>query len=154
MDIQKDNKAIESPEVRELTIKQRKWLKLYIKEGNATKAAMEVYDCKDEHSAAQIGYENLRKLDIAEVMEEKGISNNKLLNKVNEGLEATRTISAVKGTSANGGTTDFIDVPDYATQHKYLETALRLKKIINDKSLGIELKDEDKIIRVIVSDFV
>ena len=56
-----------------------------------------------------------------------------------EGLGSTRTISAVKGTSANGGTTDFIDVPDFLSRHKYLETALKLKKRLSDKLADVEL---------------
>ncbi len=45
-----------------------------------------------------------------------------------EGLEANRTISAISGSKANGGTVDFVDVPDYPTRHKYLETAYKLRK--------------------------
>lgn len=120
-------------EERQLTLKQRKWLKRYLECGNATQAAMEVYDCKDRDSAANVGYENVRKLDYIDFMEEAGVTDKVLQQKLLEGLESTRTISAIKGTSANGGTTDFIDVPDYQTRHKYLETALKLKKRLMDR---------------------
>lgn len=52
------------------------------------------------------------------------------LNKVlQEGLEANRVISAVvTGKEADGRSTDFIDVPDHAVRHKFLDTALKLKK--------------------------
>lgn len=117
-----------------LTSKQRDWLKIYLKTGNATKAAREVYDCKDDHSAAQIGYENLKKLDISSALEEAGITDQKLLKKLDEGLEAQRVISAVNTKKqATGATTDFIEVPDYTVRHKYLETALKLKKRMSDK---------------------
>lgn len=47
---------------------------------------------------------------------------------IEEGLQATRVISAVNTSKqANGGTTDFIDVPDHAVRHKFAETALKLK---------------------------
>lgn len=127
---------------RKLTLKQRKWLKAYISTGNATQAAMQSYDCKDEESAAQIGYENLRKLDITELMEETGLSDQYLNLKLADGLEATKQLGAriviKKGSPtsqangelppADGQTDDFIEVPDYMTRHKYLETALKLKK--------------------------
>lgn len=117
-----------------LTNKQRDWLKIYLENGNATKAAREVYDCKDDHSAAQIGYENLKKLDISSALEEAGITDQKLLKKLDEGLEAQRIISAVNThKQATGITTDFIEVPDHAVRHKYLETALKLKKRMIDK---------------------
>jgi len=117
-----------------LTIKQRKWLKLYLENGNATESAMQVYDCQDRNSASQIGWENLRKLDYEDFMEESGITDKLLQEKILEGLDANRTVSAkiiTKG--ADSQTDDFIDVPDYMARHKYLETALKLKKRLVDR---------------------
>lgn len=104
----------------ELTLKQRKWLKLYLELGNATEAAMKVYDCKDRDSAANIGWENVRKLDFSDLMEESGITDERLKKKLDEGLEATRIKTSL--------TEPDRVVPDYPTQHKYLETALKLKR--------------------------
>lgn len=120
---------------QDLTLKQRKWIKHYIELGNATEAAMIAYNLTEDQreSAAQIGWENIRKLDFSELMEENGITDARLSKKLDEGLEATRTISAVKGTSANGGTTDFIDVPDFDVRHKYVQTSLKLKKRLVDR---------------------
>lgn len=53
-----------------MTIKQRKWLKVYLETGNATKAALYAYQCKNRRVAAQIGYENMRKPDVLAVMEQ------------------------------------------------------------------------------------
>ena len=117
-----------------LTIKQRKWLKLYLENGNATESAMQVYDCQDRNSASQIGWENLRKLDYEDFMEESGITDKLLQEKILEGLDANRTVSAkiiTKG--ADSQTDDFIDVPGYMARHKYLETALKLKKRLVDR---------------------
>lgn len=150
---------------RKLTLKQRKWLNIYLETGNATQAAMQSYDCKDEESAAQIGYENLRKLDITELMEEGGITDKKLKEKLEEGLEATKVVSArvivIKGrpTSqadgelppADSRTDDFIDVPDYAVRHKYLETALKLKGRLGSSSSSVEMKDGDRSVTFRVS---
>jgi hypothetical protein len=132
--------------MNDLTLKQRKFLKLYLELGNATEAAMRVYDVKDRDSANAIGSENLAKLSYSDLMEEAGITDKLLQEKILEGLSATRTISAVKGTSANGGTTDFIDVPDFLSRHKYLETALKLKKRLTDR---LDLTSGDKPIPIL-----
>lgn len=133
-----DNTSSESSE-KELTLKQRKWLDVYLSTGNATEAAMQSYDCKDRESASQIGYENLRKLDYIDFLEAAGVTDKLLQEKLLEGLESTKPISAlvlVSGdkpmrTRDNEGQ---IEVPDYAIRHKYLETALKLKqKLIERK---------------------
>lgn len=141
-------------EKRELTLKQRKWLDIYLETGNATEAAMQVYDCKDRESAAQIGYENMRKLDYTDFMEAAGVTDKLLQVKLLEGLDSTKQIGArkiVQGArtgheikvDATTDTDDFIDVPDYAIRHKYLETALKLKKRLTDRIDVIP--DGDKI---------
>jgi hypothetical protein len=118
---------------RDMTLKQRKWVKLYLEYGNAKKAASEVYDCTED-SAGQIGWENLKKLDYSSFLEEAGITDKLLQEKIMEGLEANKTVSAVKtNKEASAAETDFIDVPDFLARHKYLETALKLKKRLIDK---------------------
>lgn len=58
----------------------------------------------------------------------KYLPDSKLLEVHAQGLEATKVISAVvTGKDADEKTNDFIDVPDYATRHKYLETGYKLK---------------------------
>ncbi|SRR3990167_5105120 len=132
----------------DLTIKQRKWIRVYIDTGNATEAAMQVYDCKDRDVAKSIGSENLSKLDYTDFMEEAGITDKLLQQKIMEGLDATRTVSAVNtNKNATADSTDFIDVPDFMARHKYLETALKLKK-----RMGTELQGNvyvDKVIAIL-----
>jgi Terminase small subunit len=147
-------------EERELTLKQRKWIKLYIDSGNATEAAMQSYDCKDRESAATIGWENLRKLDYTDFMEAAGVTDKLLQEKLLEGLDSTKQIGArkiVQGArtgheikvDATTDTDDFIDVPDYAVRHKYLETALKLKKRLVEKH---ELEGELIIKKLVIID--
>lgn len=122
-----------------LTRKQQLFIQKYIEYRNATKAAMEVYECKDEISAASVGSENLRKLQIVDLMESYGLTDLKLFDKLIEGLEATKIISArITGKDANERTDDFIDIPDYATRHKYLDTAFKLKKRLNNDTVAIQ----------------
>lgn len=117
-----------------LTFKQRAWLDKYLETKNATEAAMQVYDVKNRESAKVIGHENLTKLNFQELMEEAGVSDAKLLQKLNEGLDATKVVSArITGKDADSRTDDFIDVEDYPTRHKYLDTALKLKKKLDPK---------------------
>lgn len=62
-----------------------------------------------------------------EVLEELGVTDDKLATVLADGLEANKVISAKIVAKANEQTDDFIEVPDYPTRHKYLETGLRLK---------------------------
>lgn len=61
----------------------------------------------------------------------------KLADQIAEGLHANRAISAIvtggKEKEANGTTTDFIEVPDHATRHKYVTTTLELYGELADK---------------------
>jgi phage terminase small subunit len=55
---------------RELSLKQRKFAKAYIKNGgNATQAALESYDTTDYFTSAAIGQENLKKPLIKQAIE-------------------------------------------------------------------------------------
>lgn len=112
-----EEKTENKPKKLNLTLKQRKWIKEYIKSGNATKAALAVYDTDDYDSAAQIGSENLKKLQIPELMEEMGLTDIALINIGAEGM--TKPVKQ----SITGEVH-----PDYAVRHKYYETMLKLKR--------------------------
>lgn len=109
------------------TIKEKKFVREYIKTGNATEAAARVYDVSSRDVANAIGNENLAKLSFTDLMDKMGITDEKLTRVLDEGLESKRSISAIAGTEANGGTVDFVEVPDFMVRHKYLETAFKLK---------------------------
>jgi len=70
---------------------------------------------------------------LQKAIEKAGLTDDKLLSKLTEGLDSNRVISAIAGKEANGGTTDFVEVPDYQTRHKYLDTAFKLKGHYIDK---------------------
>lgn len=53
---------------KHLTLKKQQFIRVYIKTGNATEAAMQVYNTKKRTIAAQIGYENLRKPDVRQAI--------------------------------------------------------------------------------------
>jgi hypothetical protein len=116
-----------------LTHKQRKFLVEFQKSLNATDAAMKVYSCKDRNSAAALGSETLRKLNIVELMDTMGLTDDYLMSVAQEGLKATRAIivdGKVQG------------VVDHAVRHKYLETTLKLRGKLNDAQ-RVELTGKD-----------
>lgn len=52
-----------------MTLKQKLFIDCYLKYGNATQAAMQVYNTRKRNVAGQIGYENLKKHDIQTAIE-------------------------------------------------------------------------------------
>ena len=109
-----------------LTIKQRKWIKEYIATGNATEAAIRVYDTEDRNVAHVIGSENLQKLTIDNLMEEMGLTDVALINVGAEGM--TKPVKQ----SITGEV-----YPDYGVRHRYWETMLKLKKKLENKQEGV-----------------
>jgi hypothetical protein len=110
-----------TPKTLDLTLKQRKWIKAYIETGNATEAAMRVYDVKNRESASAIGAENLGKLRMSELMEEMGLTDVALINIGTEGMT-----KAVKQ-SVTGEV-----FPDYNVRRGYWETLLKVKGKLRD----------------------
>lgn len=134
-------------ETPSLTLKQRKWLDLYIKLGNATEAAWRVYDCKDRHSAESIGTENLHKLvpNIATLMDEMGLTDHALIQKVQEGLGAKVTEFA----KHEGKISDERDCVDFPTRHRYLDTAFKLRGTYAPTKQQLEHGGEPMVLQVI-----
>jgi len=67
---------------------------------------------------------------LGEAMDGAGITDEKLLERLREGLDAT----TVKITPQNGSAVER-EVPDWDGRHRYLETALRLKQYLTPRSL-------------------
>lgn len=161
-------RQIEKP----LTLKERKLLQAYIETGSKTEAAR------------QAGYKNLNDAWVVlarphvnfafqRIMEEKGLSDGKLLDMVVDGCKATRVISAnviMTGTKpgtlepvapaagealANGKTFDFIEVPDHDARFKWgrlaFELSGRLKKAVGeDGSGGITIQGNVNFIQAMI----
>ena len=98
---------------------------------------------------------NLTKSKSWEELLEEYFPDDKLARVGDEGLDATRTISAtvlvksdnpnVKTKQANARDVDFIDVPDYQTRHKYYDTALKLKQKYPPEKKDVYIKGEIKM---------
>ncbi len=114
---------------RNLTKKEKGFVKDYAKTGNGTQAALKNYDVVKPHTAASIASENLTKPDIQRAIAER-LPNDLLEETHLNGLKANKVISAniIYG-EADEKTNDFIEVPDHATRHKFLDTAYKLKNL-------------------------
>ena len=100
------------------TIKQKKWLKRTIELGNGTQAAKEIYNVKTEDSARAMASQNFHKLEMDDALLAEGLTEYRAAQSLKEGLESMK----IHGTNDN-----FIEIQDKPTQHRYLETLLRLK---------------------------
>ena len=124
------------------SLKERKFIEAYIDNyGNATKAYKVVNPNYSGENARVLACQLLTKLNILndELMDLMGITDAYLQEKLDEGLNATKTISVIplKAKEAKDNSTDlpnansknieFVDVNDYAVRHRYLDTALKLK---------------------------
>ncbi len=124
-----------STKTKKLTIRERKLIK-GLAAGLTPTEAMRQAGYSENTAKGKAGQkvaESRIQASIQEMMEERGLTKNKLLCKLEQGLEATKVISANvvapsgEGMSdAHGTTKDFIEVPDFATQHKFLDTALKV----------------------------
>ncbi len=110
-----------------MTLKQRKWLRLYVETGNATQSAITAYglDAETQYdTASRIGSDNIRKLQfpIEDLMEEAGLTDVYLIAKLRENLNATKPF----GKNA-------IIHDDFSSRNKALETALKVTGRLTDR---------------------
>lgn len=133
-----------------LTVKQRKLVKGIAEGKTKRQAAIDAGYSPD--SAGPLATETLRNPNVRDAfltaMEKAGVTDEKLNQVMREGLEANRVVSAriVKSrptnideelAEANQNTDDFIEVPDHATRHKFLETAIDVKGAKAAKNINV-----------------
>ena len=136
------------------TLRERKFIKAYIENsGNATEAYLAINPNVDRKNAREYGYRMLQKVDISvnELMELMGTTDAYLNQVLNEGLKATKVVSVIPIKpkeaqpnspdlpDANSKNIEFVDVEDYPTRHKYLDTALKLKNKYPTEKKNIDL---------------
>lgn len=104
---------------------QRDAITKVLKEGKSPSRAM-----------AEVGYsagtaknpKNLTRSKAWAELMKRNLPDSLLAKKHREGLDANRVISAnITYGEADEKTNDFIEVPDHATRHKFLDTAYKLK---------------------------
>lgn len=106
-------------------MRQRKALKILVENGGrSVSGAMRAAGYSPETAKSP---QKLTKSKSWEKLLEKYLPDRLLTQKISEGLDANRVISAISGKQANGATSDFIEVPDHAVRHKFVETSLKIK---------------------------
>jgi hypothetical protein len=108
----------------DLSVPERKFLELYMELGNATEAAMQVYNCSSRASAASMGYTVLRRHPeaVRALMERRGLDMGTLMQKVHEGLDAEVVVVA----KHQGKLGEEKAYPDFATRQRYADMVLKL----------------------------
>ena len=116
------------PKRKRPTPKQRKLIEQLpaIVEGKKTKKAALLEAGYSENTADKqaeqiLGSSGVRP-EVEKAMRKAGITMDKLMKKLEEGLDASRGL-AIK----IGGETTIDNSPDFLTRHKYIETSLKLK---------------------------
>lgn len=140
-----------------LTVKQRKFIKYYLESGNVSQSAL-----KAGYAFRQTGGDTLSKAVVQEafemLMEKQGITDEKLNQVLANGLEATKVIGYLHQYKKKGKkgkiekiqpdeiiSSEFLDVPDMPTRHKYMETAYKLKGRAKEK-VEVTGKDGEPLI--------
>ncbi len=112
---------------RNLTKKQRGFIKDYLRTGNGTQSALANYDTDDKNTAHVIASENLLKPTIQLALKDR--IDDELLEKVH-----------LEGLSASFPGQDGEEFPDYSVRHKYLDTAYKVKGLYApDKLLTVNV---------------
>ena len=138
---------------RKLTLKERRFIKFYLKTGNKSEAAR-LAGYKNVMSAWEVLDKPIIQQAIENIMDERGLSDGKLIDVMAEGVQANKVISAniyikqdptnaespaVDMKPADGATMDFIEVPDWDARHKFVKLGLELRRRLDriiDPSLG------------------
>ena len=106
------------------TLKERKFITAYIENnGNASKAYKVTHPKYEGENAKVLGCRLLTKVNLTtnELLDEMGMNDEQLHEKLLEGLDAERSIATKKD--------EVFTVNDFLTRHKYLDTAYKLKGV-------------------------
>ena len=133
------------PRLKRLSVKGKGFCKTFVEnKGNATEAALENYNCKNRHMATVLGSLNLDKPmiqnEIERLMEEKNITDNVMMDKLKEGLDA-------KVVSQYQGEANETDIPDQDKRFKWWDAAAKIKGLYPaqetiNKNLNLDLQIE------------
>jgi len=112
------------------TLRQRKTMKIMVTNGGKLEPAMKA----SGFSKAYAESGKLAKTKTWKQLLDQYLPDDLLAQKAREGLDANRVISAINtGKDITGTTSDFIEVPDLATRHRYLETSLKMQNKLTEK---------------------
>lgn len=105
------------------TEKQKRLLHELVENGGSVSGAMRKVGYSE--NTAKTPSKVTKSKAFVQYMEEAGVTDQKLVKVISEGLDATKAV--VMGRDSQES---FVDVqPDFAIRHKYLETALKVKGV-------------------------
>lgn len=111
------------------TVKEKRFAQEYIANGgNATQAALKAYDTDSPAVAAEIGSQNLRRLDIVDELENAGLTDKKLAEAIYYGVQAFKRA---------GLSSELVE--DWSSRAKFVEIALKLKGHLKDKTDDVKI---------------
>jgi len=135
---------------QKLNIRERKFIKGIMDGLTPTEAMRQAGYAENTATAKQA--EKLAKVGetIKDLMDKRGLTDERLLDVLDEGLRATKQIScnviinATKDANeqdamrpAHEMTKDFVEVEDYPTRHRYLETGLKLRGYLQKQEVAL-----------------
>lgn len=123
-----------------LTEKQQKFVEAYVETKSARKAAKMAYGMQNDAYASNFGALNLKKPHVVSaidrLMNRAGITDNLLMKKLREGLDAT-VVSDFKGEVSS------TDVPDQNIRHKFWQDAAKMKtwlrELVDTRTMNIDI---------------
>jgi hypothetical protein len=118
---------------KQMNIRQYRYKENRLKGMNSENAAIAAGYSRSTARAKAYRIERSARVGIADAFEQAGLTDKFLAEHAKQGLNATKTVSAViVGAEATDKTDDFIDVPDWQARHKYFDTILKVGgKIVN-----------------------
>jgi len=122
---------------RALTLRERRFIKA-LPTSKSISEAMRKAGYSDSVIDRGLADSPFRKTQVLtamqEALEKAGISDEKLAQKIKEGLDCEKVVTATE----KGIITDEKAFPDFATQHRYLDTALTLRSDYPNEKLEVE----------------
>ncbi len=128
------------------TLKQKQVAKNLVEKGSSVSQAMinAGYSPRTARAPSKV----TKSKGFRELLDQMGVSDEKLAKVLNEGLEATKVV--VMGKESKEA---FVDIqPDHPTRHKFLETGLKLKGYAKDDIPNFNINFINKIPRPIKRD--
>lgn len=130
-----------------MTLKQKKFVKEYLKTGNGTQAALQVYDTQDPHTAQAIASENLSKPvikdQIDEALAKNGITPQLITDQI-KGL-AIKEVDKISGDVKLKANIELLKLMGAYPGSKHANLNINLKGNIKDLKFN-EIKEELKVI--------
>ncbi len=111
----------------QLTKQDRVFVKELVETGNKTQSAKKAYKYKDDNVAGVMANKRLKKVKIQNAIKSiaDALPDLDLIKVHKEGLQAGKRI--FKNNNETGEIEDLGIEPDYATRHKYLDSAYKIK---------------------------